>query len=525
MKSWITLAIALVSASVMAQASTQNTPTQTTPTQVPAPRLQLPSASKPRLRSPSAQELTDLIGGKSITIDDAVAIALATSREYATSIETLESVRGRRDEARAGLNPTVGVTASLTQFDEPIVANFGGTTIPIQNRFNPIYNAAVTLPIDIFGTIRSGISQANFREVAARIDVNRVRNDLVFNVRNAFYNALRAQGQLVVAQEDLANANTRLTDAQALLNAGTGTQFDVLTAQRDVRQAELGVVSARASVTLGLSNLKNVMGIDVATPLSIVDTAAIETPDEGAAAPGPVQPRSEDFHQAKDEVEVGADFEKAVAEAVSTRPEILENEAAISAAERGVQFARRSTLPSFAVSAGYNVQPNFAGFTPANQGSIGLTIDVPIFDGGVAKARVRQARSDVARAQTDRRAAVDAVTLEVQQALVNLAEARERVAVATVAVNQAREAFRLARLRSQAGVTAAPQLSPQIELSNAQSSLTQAETNRVNALIDYNVARSSLDRAIGRYSYGPGAGFQTTPTSKETGQTPPVKKS
>ncbi|MGG2329574.1 TolC family protein, partial [Salmonella enterica] len=76
-----------------------------------------------------------------------------------------------------------------------------------------------------------------------------------------------------------------------------------------------------------------------------------------------------------------------------------------------------------------------------------------------------------------------------------LVQARERVQVANVGLAQAREAFRLARLRASAGVTATPQASPELELSNAQTTLTQAETNRVTALYDYNIARSQLDRA------------------------------
>ncbi|RYG87114.1 TolC family protein, partial [bacterium] len=106
---------------------------------------------------------------------------------------------------------------------------------------------------------------------------------------------------------------------------------------------------------------------------------------------------------------------------------------------------------------------------------------------------------------------------------VNLSQARERVRVVNVGVAQAREAFRLARLRAIAGVSASPQVSPQLELSNAQATLTQAESNRVNALYDFNVARSALDRATGRFSYGAiGAGgiggYESVPAPSVTGQ-------
>lgn len=503
--------IALIALAATASAALGQTPALALPTQ---------KATEPLLRSPDATILQSTLARGPLTIEDAVGVALLTNRQFARSIASLEQARGRTSEVRAGLNPSVGLNGTYTVYTAPIEAAIGGgPPLTIQRQFVGIYTAGVTLPLDISGTIRAAVGQAQFSEIAARIDVNRTRNDLVFDVRNAFYQTLRAQGTLVVAQETLKNTQERLQDAQANLTAGTGTQFDVLTAQRDVADAQGQLVNARGGVTIALGQLKNAMGIDVSTPITIVDTGAVEDP--GTASPNPAPPKPETYSQANDEVALGPDYLNAVTEAVRTRPEVLEGNAAVSAAERGVTYARRSRLPTLSVTAGYTVQPNFAGFTPANQGSIGLNFSIPIIDNGTARARERQARAQVAQAEVDRRTSIDTVTLDVQTAYVNLQQARERVKVATLGVEQAREAFRLAQLRSRAGVSASPQQSPQIELSNAQVALAQAETNRVNALYDFNVARSSLDRAVGRYSYGSGAGYAQPPTERETGQKTP----
>lgn len=488
------------------------------PAPVQNPAIQVPDALHPRQVSPGAQELGGLIANKTLTIDDAVGIGLATSRNFATAVARLEQARGRTSEARAGLNPTLGANASVTLYDRDVKASLGGQSLVVTNQFNSVYSGVATLPLDLFGVIRSAINQAQFNEVAARIDVNRIRNETIFGVRNAFYNALRAQGQLVVAEDNLANANTRLQDAQVTLKAGTGTQFDVLTAQRDVADAQQSVVNARGQVTLALGQLKNTMGIDVSTPIRISDTGAVEEP--AAMNITNEAPKQDRLHVAEDEVNLGPEYAAAVQEALQTRPELLEADAAISAAERGVRFARRSQLPSFAISANALHQPNTTGFVPENESYIQVTMSLPIFDGGLARARVRQARAEVASAQNDRRTTADQVTLDVQQAYVNLVQASERVSVANVGLTQAREAFRLSRLRAQVGVTASPQVSPQLELSNAQATLTQAETNRVNAVYDYNLARAQLDRAVGRYSYGEGAGYTHVPDVKITGTRP-----
>lgn len=526
--------------------------------QVPDPKAPLPDPNHPILRSPTPQEIAGVVANQTLTINDAVAIALVTNRPFATAAASLERARALTNQARTALNPTAGVNAGITYYDVAQTAAFGGQTIVLANRYNPLINPTISLPVDISGAARAAINQAQFNEVAARIDVNRVRNQLVFDVRNAFYQALRDQGQLVVAQDNLANALQRLVDANRNYTAGTVSQFDVVTAQRDVSDAQQGVVNARGQVTLALGQLKNVMGVDVSTPIRISDAGAVEeppgvqpvhftlpappplnlspTPNPANTPPAPTnlptpnptaaintlpQVTVADAHVAQDAVDLGPEYTSAVQEAVQTRPEVLESEAQISAAQRGIYYARRTQLPSLSLSAGYMYQPNAGAFTLPHEASLGVNLNIPIFDAGLARARVQEARAGVATAEVSRRTAVDQVTLDVQQAYVNLIQARDRVQVTDVELAQAQEAFRLAQVRYNAGVSQTTGVSPQLELSNTQTTLTQAETNRLNALYDYNVARSQLDRAIGRYSYGYGAGYPGVPSPKTTGQPQP----
>ena len=147
-----------------------------------------------------------------------------------------------------------------------------------------------------------------------------------------------------------------------------------------------------------------------------------------------------------------------------------------------------------------------------------LTFTLPLYDGGLGRAREQQARALVSTATTNRRQAVDLVTLDVQQSYLNLVQARDQVAVANQALAQAREGFQLARVRYNAGVARAG-ISPLLEVSDAQAALTQAENNQVNALYDYNQSRAQLDRSIGRFAYVPnGPGYERVPPAKVVGK-------
>lgn len=509
---------------------------------VPRQPIPTPSADRPLQVSLTPQQLDALVRDRTLTIDDAVGIALAVNRDYATAIAARQRSRGQLNEARAALMPQAGIDGAIQEYTQNTYINFAGAHFLQINQFNPIYTAQVTLPLDLFGAIQSGVSQAQFNDIAARIDVNRARNALVYNVRNAFFQVLRAQAAYAVAVENLSDNQTRLSDAQKGLNAGLSSRFDVITVQRDVADAQQNVVNSAAQVTLALGQLKSVVGIDISIPIKIVDTGAVETPPgvvpvvvpppaggSPTVPPGPVMPLSSppvqpppapvlpDTHTAQDLNDLGPSYRAAVAEALRTRPEVLESEAQISAAKKGVQYANRSRLPSLGLQFDYVWSPDATIFEPQHQAYAQLNVSVPFYDGGLAAARQQEARADMASAITAKRSAVDQVTLDVQQAYIAVEQARDRVQVTEAEVAQAREAYRLSRVRFAAGVTQTPTVSPQLELSNAESSLITAETNRLNALYDYNVARCQLDRAIGRYSYGSGPGFSSPPSSKVTG--------
>jgi outer membrane protein TolC len=202
------------------------------------------------------------------------------------------------------------------------------------------------------------------------------------------------------------------------------------------------------------------------------------------------------------------DYTRLTQEALRSRAEILREDAYVAAAQKGITIARKGLLPSMSVGYSYTLNPNASAFGGQKQsGQAVLTVNVPLFDAGAVRGRVRTARSQVAAAETNRRTEVDAVTLEVREAILNLQQAQGETAATRQALAQADEAYRLARLRYSAGVTKQSGVSPLIELSDAQKTLSAAQSDYVNALYDYNNDRSALDKAVGRYSYtatGPG---------------------
>ena len=185
-------------------------------------------------------------------------------------------------------------------------------------------------------------------------------------------------------------------------------------------------------------------------------------------------------------------FRPSVALAYERRPEVKQARVGTELARRGVTLARATGGPTLGLGFNYNYNLDTSAFNSrSGQWNAVAAVSLPVFEGGLTRARVTQARADVGAAQVAEEQAREGVALEVQQAILSIREASERLSAAGTNVRQAQEALRLAKVRYREGV-ATP-----LEVTDAQAVLTQAESNEVNARYDYLLATARYERAVG----------------------------
>jgi outer membrane protein TolC len=427
------------------------------------------------------------------------------------------------------MGPSLSTTYGLTAYNQAQSANLGGQPVTISEQYQNQVTASLNLPIDMTGELRAALSQSKYLELAAKLDIDRTRNEIVLTTKNAFYAVLRAQALVKVAQDTLQNAVDRLADSQLRVDAGTSARFDLTTAKSQVATAQQTLIANRSSLSQAFASLNSAMGLNVVTPLEITTEGAVTIPD--SAKTPYIFPRLKPSAPPENDLKIAADgtlgdagssaasqainfqvsnpipedggFQKLLEEALHTRAEILRDDARIDAARKGIIVAKSGTLPSLSLGYNYSYTPNVGALGQEHTGYGSLTLSIPIFDSGAARGRVTQARADISTQETNRRIDTDSITLELRQAYLNLQSAELSIKSSREALGQADEAYRLARLRYSSGVTSQTGVSPIVELSSAQQTLSQAQSTYVNALYDYNAGRSALDKAIGRYSYTP----------------------
>lgn len=439
---------------VLAAGSTL-TSAQTPPIQPQTPDVVIP----PRVAIPGNAE------SRPLTVAEAVALALREQPSIDVAQGNVESARGRTEQVRAGLRPTVTATGSAGR-NESIrggTSNGSGST-GANNTSGWSTQSGVTVSqlLFDFNRTRDQVRQQAALQNAATQNLSRAKLDVVADVKGRYYDYLQNRRLTTVAEGNVANRQAQLALAQANLNAGIGAPADVVQAKTNLADAVQSLVVARNTEDLSRFALALAIGVDPLTPITVTDG---------------------------DEPQVDkADPLGLVTVALTRRPEVLQARETLRAAQLGVGVAKRTNAPSLGLALGYNARGQNDPLT--NQTATAtLTLSWPIENGGLTAGRTEEARGNQRTAEAQLRQTTLTVTTEVSQAYLNLSNAEQRLTLANVQLANAQEGVRLAEGRYRGGVGTF------LEITNAQNLLFTAQRAVEQARGDISRARAALRRA------------------------------
>ena len=185
-------------------------------------------------------------------------------------------------------------------------------------------------------------------------------------------------------------------------------------------------------------------------------------------------------------------LETLIEQALTNRPEVHRTQFSESAARKQVDISKTRRLPDLGFFTNYQISQN-ERLTEMNRiWSLGLQINIPIFDGFATSAAIQQSESVLKQVQLGGAQVKTGVEFEVRNAYLNLIGAQTRIEVQRETVVQAQESVHLANLQFQNGIITT------VALTDTQLALAQAEVNRLQAYHDYFVGLARLEKAIGQ---------------------------
>ena len=395
-----------------------------------------------------------------LSIKDAEALALKNNP--AISVARLNALAYHQvtREVRSSLWPTA--YANLTGVDAQ--ANSRITAGALNNPI--IYQraaagATVSQLITDFGHTTNLVASARLHAQAEDQNAAATKEQILMAVHQSFYSALQSAAVLTVAEQTVSSRQLLRDRVAALTKSKLKSDLDLSFASVNLAQAQLLQLDAQNNNKAAMANLSAILGFN--------NVQNFELDDET----GPL-------------TQPPAAVDELIAEAFSSRPEILALEFESQSAEKMHRAQRDSLLPTISAVGAIGDTPVRNDNLSSWYGAVGVNVQIPVFNGFLFTARSHEAELQAQAADQRLMDLRNRISRDVRTSWLDASTAYQRVSVSQQLLDQANQALNLADTRYRLG------LSSIVELSQAQLQQTQAEIGNVTAGYDYRLALSEL---------------------------------
>jgi outer membrane protein len=399
-----------------------------------------------------------------ITVEQAVAESLEHNREVALA-RVNETISGTfRKEALSAMLPFVGGNVTWTRRDNPQGISTPSGSFIVGPKDQTDARIFMDFPIFAFGKYLNGYRAAKLAEQQAGADTETSESDIAAAVTAAAFDLLETHSGVVVARDNEEAFEQQVKDAKALQDAGRVTAEAVLEAEVQHDVARRSREKLQSLVPIRRMVLNRLLGRPVRYETELVD-APVQTP-------------------------IALTLKAVQEEALERRPEIRSARLALASSQRSYQSVYGGELGELRGRAAWAWTDNQTAF-PANWGTLGVTLDIPIWTGGGRTARIRRARDEVQGARLLLDDLVERVLTDVSSAYRDVLEAHKDIQVAWRSIKRQEESLRIQREKFNSGRATSQ------DVLRTTALLSEARFAHVQSLYGYNVALRELHRARG----------------------------
>ena len=343
------------------------------------------------------------------------------------------------------------------------------------------YDAGITARYTLWD---HGQRRANFARAKESLNVTerrnrRIKQNLIFDVTQAYYNVLKTQALVKVDKEVLARSRENRERVEDFVKAGVQIEADIATAQVREANDELNLLNDENELEIAMANLPRIMGLDPGTLITVAEDTTYQ------------------LYRENGKVElIEITLQEAIERANENRPEFGEAKSRIKQLESDLALAKLGRWPRLNAESSYELSIDDSvdesrNFNDFQNWNITATLNFPIFDGGITKRRTQEATLTL---EQERETAGDlerSIALEVRQAYLSLKRAERALEITDTQVRNAELSLEVTRGRYE------QELAILLELLDAQTEFAGALTNQVRAFYDYKIAQAALQRAMG----------------------------
>jgi outer membrane protein TolC len=447
----LALIVCLVGATLHVNA--QQTQTLAPSANVPPPYYDYPYGSETTTR-------------RTLTVDEAVTLALANASVYQQSLLDERSAREDVRQARTAFLPQfsvplgyIGTTPSQVRAPgEPLTFSFAGASAI--NETTAFMNA--TGPIDLSGRLRASLRRSRALLSSAHAGAQVARRDLVLATVDAYYGLVLARQKRRLADETLALAEAFANLAERRRLSGEGEEADAYRARSAAAARRDELEQARLAESAAMSLLRVLTGVDFVTHVGVKRLTA--------------------------DVPASADFLGYTAEVIKARPELAQLDAQQQAAHADARIARSELLPelTYGLNAGFDAA-DVRRLRQFSGGAAVISLNIPVWNFGASKSRETQARLRLRALELQRESTLQQLRQEFYTQRAAALAAIARIKATETAANAAQTNLNLIFVRYRQGKAVIS------DIIDAQSNYAATRLAYYQAIADYHTARVRLE--------------------------------
>ncbi len=384
------------------------------------------------------------------------------------SVADLRALAARQvtREARSGFFPNVygSVVAVGTARENTRLAAIGGLNNPSILERNA-EGLTISQLITDFGRTANLTGSAKLRAQAEENNAQATREQVLLEVDAAYYQALQAQAVARVANQTIATRQSFLDQVTALATNKLRSELDVSFARVNLEESKLLLSKAQNDLEAAFSALSTLMGM--------------RQPKTYQLAEEPLPP------------DISTNASAFVERALQDRPDLLRLRNERDASVRFAKAERDARFPTIAAVGSAGVLPIHDPQLPDNYAAAGLTLNLPLFAGGLYSSRQKEAELRAKADDENLRDAENNAIRDVRIAWLNARNAYDRIRITSDLLENAKRSFALAQARY------ANQSSSIVELNQAQLNEISAEIEYEETKYEYLLRLSALNFQTG----------------------------
>ncbi len=397
-----------------------------------------------------------------MTLDKCIELALGNNPQINAAFHDILASDARIKQVWSNYFPQLSWQTGYTRIKQLQLSDALGRNLT----FNYYILGQVTLQQMLydFGVTQNQATIKRLDYEAYKTTLGATINEVIYQTKDAYYNLLYAFENKRVAEDTVNKFEMFYNQAKAFYEIGMNPKVDVTIAEVNLSNAKLQLIQADNAVNLAVARLNNVMGVPFIDKYNVQERLKYQPVD--------------------------ITFNKSIEIARDARPELKLAELKVESANQTLKLVKKSYFPTLSVEG--QLQIGGKSWTNNYGYNLGGYLNFPTINGMLIKNEIQEARylydKEIANAKNTQ----NQIYLEIQNAYLLLEEKKNQMPVAMLGVKQAKENYELSYGRYRVG-----EANP-TELKDAQINYQQAQLSYYNALYQYNSAKASLEKAIGK---------------------------